>query len=220
MRYPPGRKEETRRHILDAAGRVFRRQGFGAGVDAVMAEAGLTPGGFYAHFESKEALFAEVLAGSLRSARLLRGEGVEAAAGPGLVRKVVGEYLSPGHRGAVERGCVMPPLLSELPRRGEEARREFQKTLGEFAAALGRHLTADDGTEADDRALALIALLVGGMTLSRAVADEPLADRILAACRGLAEAALGDADGPPATSDERRPETSPTPPPKAKGRKR
>ena len=217
MRYPPGRKEETRCRILDAAGRVFRRQGFGAGVDAVMAEAGLTPGGFYAHFESKEALFVEVLIGSLRAARLLRGEGIEATAGPDLVRTVVAEYLSPGHRRAVERGCVMPPLLAELPRRGDEARREFQDLLGEFAAALGRHLPGDQA-EPEDEALALVALMVGGMTLSRAVADESLADRVLAACRGLAEAALSGANA--ARSDEKRPEKRPTPPPKAKGRKR
>ena len=62
MRYPPGHKDETRRKILEAAATVFRRQGYHAGgVDQVMREAGLTAGGFYAHFPSKEALFAETL---------------------------------------------------------------------------------------------------------------------------------------------------------------
>ncbi|HNH84664.1 MAG TPA: helix-turn-helix domain-containing protein, partial [Acidobacteriota bacterium] len=68
MRYPANRKEESRQKILQAAARLFREHGYnGVGVDAVMAEAGLTPGGFYAHFPSKEALFAEALASSFKA---------------------------------------------------------------------------------------------------------------------------------------------------------
>src|SRR5688500_18866737 len=130
MRYPPDRKQATRRKILNAALTVFRRKGFeGAGVDAVMAEAGLTAGGFYAHFKSKEALFAEALVDALKNARLIRGLDDEGVVGPQRIRNIVGKYLSPAHRRFVTRGCPMPPLLGELARQNETARRDFETVL-------------------------------------------------------------------------------------------
>lgn len=210
MRYPPGRKDETRRRILAAAAAVFRRDGLQAGsVDKVMAEAGLTPGGFYAHFASKEALFAEALASALRQARLLRGEGLEGEpSGPDAVRAVAAKYLSPAHRRAVEAGCPMPPLLSELARAGEPARRAFQAELEDLAAALETLLSegGDGAATPPDRPLALLALLVGGLTLSRAVADEAVADRVLDACRALVDSGL---PAPPARRRSKSPSRKP-----------
>jgi len=192
MRYPADRKAKTRLKILDAAAVVFRRDGFQAGsVDKVMAEAGLTAGGFYAHFPSKEALFLEVLVTSLRESRL----GRIAEGGPGnevqRVESLIVSYLSLDHRQAVETGCALSPLLSELPRAGAKAREAFGVALDEVASALGSLLPDSAfGPSQADRALALIALLVGGITVSRAVTDETLAHRILFACRDLACASL------------------------------
>jgi TetR/AcrR family transcriptional regulator, transcriptional repressor for nem operon len=190
MRYSPEHKQVTRRKILDAALTVFRREGFeGAGVDAVMAEAGLTAGGFYAHFKSKEALFAEALIDAIKNARLIRGLEDEGIVGPQRIRNLVGKYLSPAHRRFVTRGCPMPPLLGELARQNEAVRRDFQSVLLDVVGSLAPHF-ADESQPREDQGLALLAMLIGGLSLSRAVADEALGNRILAACRTFIEESL------------------------------
>src|SRR5688500_18168079 len=117
MRYPPGHKEKTRERILDAAATVFRRLGYQwAGVDAVMKEAGLTAGGFYAHFPSKEALFAQTLPYAMGQTRTLVGPDFDQLAGSEWVRAVAERYLSPAHRRLVDKGCPLPALLPEVAR--------------------------------------------------------------------------------------------------------
>ena len=188
MRYGPDHKRETRQRILDAAAVVFRREGFGAGsVDHVMAEAGLTAGGFYAHFASKEELFAEAFLQMLNSSRTL---GAEAETSPGLdqVRAMANRYLSPAHRRLVERGCPMPPLLAELPRQNEATRRAFQGAIEALVTSMQAHFAAGKSAAGPSHQdmpdpLALLALLVGGISLARGVADAEFGDRILAACR-------------------------------------
>jgi TetR/AcrR family transcriptional repressor of nem operon len=197
MRYSADHKQATRRKILDAALTVFRRDGYeGAGVDAVMAEAGLTAGGFYAHFKSKEALFTEALVDALRNARLIRGLEDESIVGPERIRKIVAKYLSPAHRRFVTRGCPMPPLLGELARQNESVRRDFEAVLLDVVGALAPHFAGPDSPASEDRGLALLSMLIGGLSLSRAVADDALGERILAACRAFLEsspALRGDA---------------------------
>jgi TetR/AcrR family transcriptional repressor of nem operon len=187
MRYPPGHKDETRRRILDAAGTVFRRQGYHAGgVDQVMREAGLTAGGFYAHFPSKEALFAETLPHALRQTRTLMEAGTEEGpSGADWLQTVAARYLSPAHRRLVEKGCPLPALLPEVARATEQSRQAFQEVLEEAIANI-----AARGEQDADEAFALLGLLVGGLTLARAVADEALGDRILAGCRKHVEATI------------------------------
>jgi TetR/AcrR family transcriptional repressor of nem operon len=185
MRYPPERKEATRQRILAAAGTVFRRLGYsGAGVDAVMAEAGLTPGGFYAHFSSKEALFAAVVPHALRKTTLFREATSGAEQGLAALLALVRRYLSPAHRGMVESGCPLPPLLAEIGRAGEGPQKAFEEVLREALERMQAHLPG--GVPA----AGLLALMIGGITLARAVADDALADAILAACRALAERTL------------------------------
>lgn len=193
MRYGPDHKEKTRRRILDAAAVVFRRKGFeGGSVDDVMTEAGLTAGGFYAHFPSKVELFAEAMVDALKAGRVIRGAD-ESAEGAERVRSIARKYLSRAHCAMIEEGCMMPPLLSELFRQSESTRRAVQNVLLEVAATLEPHLTSAGTSEDPDRAFAVLALMVGGMTLARAAADDDVANRILAACRGMLDATLGDA---------------------------
>jgi TetR/AcrR family transcriptional regulator, transcriptional repressor for nem operon len=186
MRYPPEHKQRTREKILSAAGRVFRRQGYhAAGVDAVMEEAGLTAGGFYAHFPSKEALLGEVLTHATADAAALLLKELEGRSGRDWVVAFVEGYLSPGHRRKVAEGCPIPCLISEVGRAGEASRKTFAETVGRMSEKLEGEL-AGDPSASNDRALAIVALCVGGMALARGVGDELLADRILAACRTLA----------------------------------
>lgn len=182
MRFPKDHKAKTREKILDAAATVFRRDGFaGAGVDAVMREAGLTAGGFYAHFPSKDALFAEVIVHALRKSTLYTGPHLDGLGGAEWVMAAVGRYLSPPHRDRVESGCPLPPLLSEVARGTPEAKAGFEDELRKAAERIGGHLAGPG-----DDAFAVLALMVGGMVLARGVADPALSDRILAACRGAA----------------------------------
>ena len=118
MRMTSERKAETRERILAAAGALFRSHGIDAvGVDAIMHQAGLTHGGFYAHFASKEALVAEVSAASLaRSAA--RWERISQEADPATaLARIVDSYLDPAHVAAVEHGCVLATLGPEMARR-------------------------------------------------------------------------------------------------------
>jgi TetR/AcrR family transcriptional repressor of nem operon len=191
MRYPADQREKTRQRILDAAGIVFRRHGFqAASVDLVMTEAGLTAGAFYAHFKSKDDLFSETLIQALKQGRVVYGKEDDSLQGAARIRAIVARYLSPGHRQIVDRGCAMPPLLSELPRQSPETRQAFQDVFSDIVASLEPHLSQDQPSEKSDQALALLALMIGGLSLSRAVADADLADRILAACRTLVDTVL------------------------------
>jgi TetR/AcrR family transcriptional repressor of nem operon len=191
MRYPPAHKEATRQRILDAAAVVFRRLGYqGAGVDAVMQEAGLTAGGFYAHFASKEALFAETLGHALSETRTLGSPGIDHLAGMEWLRKVAARYLSVAHRRQVDRGCPLPALLPEVARASQHSRQALEARLRQVAANIESHLPPTQDNMAQNRALAVLAVLVGGMTLARAVADESLSDRILAASRCFVEAGV------------------------------
>lgn len=186
MRYPAGHREQTRAKILRAACRVFRRQGYhAAGVDKVMEEAGLTAGGFYAHFASKEALLAETLAPAAASA--LRDEPIEHLTGRAWAEAFVERYLSPAHLVKTEDGCPLPPLVSEVARAGGPVKASFEAIVRGLATRLQNQAGGD---VSEDRALAVLALCVGGLGVARSVQDGALAERILAACRDLALAGL------------------------------
>jgi TetR/AcrR family transcriptional regulator, transcriptional repressor for nem operon len=181
MRFPKDHKAKTRERILDAAATVFRRDGFaGGGVDAVMREAGLTAGGFYAHFPSKDALLAEVIVHALRKSTIYTGPHLDGLSGAEWVAAAVARYLSPQHRERTESGCPLPPLLSEVARGPVEAKTGFEGELKKAAELIGGHLPGVGD------AFAVLALMVGGMVLARGVADQALSDRILSACRGAA----------------------------------
>lgn len=197
MRYAAGHKLETRRRIVEAAARVFRRNGFGAGsVDLVMKEAGLTPGGFYAHFKSKDELFEAAFLTLLDEARLLRGQAPDDPGRRLSLATIARTYLSASHRRAVDRGCVLPPLLSELPRRSPRLRRKFEAVLADILAALAASLESAAPSELDgnDRATGALATMIGGLLLARAVADDGKAESLLAACRNFIDRAAGTTD--------------------------
>lgn len=184
MRYPAGQKQSTRARILAAAARTFRRRGFrGAGVDDVMKAAGLTAGGFYAHFASKDALFAEMIQQAFVEPGQKLAKQFEHLEGEELLRAVVERYLSGEHRRNVEEGCPLPPLLPEVARAGKRTRAAFEKALDARLEAFFAKLPARGGLAAREAAIARLATMVGGLALARAVSDERFADEILSACR-------------------------------------
>ena len=176
------RKAETRQKILEAAGALFRKRGIDAvGVDAIMHAAGLTHGGFYAHFASKEALVAEVSAASLARAaarweRISQEEDRRTA-----LTKIVETYLDPAHIAASEHGCMLTTLGPEVARR-IDSRPAITNSIRRMADALARCLPGQDRRDA----LATLSGMVGAVVLARLSDDPELADELLAATKQAA----------------------------------
>ena len=188
MRHSPDHKEKTRAKILESAATIFRRQGYHAtGVDKVMEEAGLTAGGFYAHFPSKDALLAEALEHLAAKGSSTLERGLDDASDREWVRGIVDRYLGDSHRRRPETGCPIPSLAPEIGRAGKAPRQAFERLVGRLFAKIAAHLPPED---AEERAIAITALCVGGMALARAVHDPGYSDRILAACRDFAHEEL------------------------------
>jgi TetR/AcrR family transcriptional repressor of nem operon len=173
----PDRKAETRQRILNAASALFRRHGVdGVGVDAIMDRAGLTHGGFYGHFASKEALVAEVCAYELGQSA---ARWAEMAGQPDGFARIVAQYLRPQHAEIGDSGCVLTTLGPEVARRREACSR-VTEAMRNMADTLALTLPA---RRSRPRALAALSTLVGAVVLARASSDPALAAEILQAAQ-------------------------------------
>jgi len=180
MRYAREHKEGTRRRIVAAAGRLFRGQGAsGASVGRVMSAAGLTVGGFYAHFESKRALFVETLRTLMRARRAAAALLLARVSGDAALTAFVRAYVTAANRDRVETGCPVIPLLSDMARQDRATRRAFAGELDGLVATISG---AAAGRGARARALRTVALCFGAVSIARATAGTRLSDEILAAC--------------------------------------
>src|SRR6266536_903808 len=181
MRYPKDQKQATRQRILEAAGRRFKQDGIdGAGVAAVMSDAGLTNGAFYAHFKSKEDLVANVLADQLRTQRQgFDGLPSDRAGLEAMVRL----YLSPQHRDQCADGCPSAALLDEIVRRPAATRQVFTDEQLATADEIAARLDPTDAEAARTDALTILGLMIGTLQLARALADRDLSDRFLTRSR-------------------------------------
>jgi AcrR family transcriptional regulator len=179
MRYAPEHNEETRERILEAASRLFRERGVAAvGLAKIMAEANLTVGTFYTHFDSKEALLRETLLRALQD----RQEDLEQTLRGGDLELVVRAYLSPEHRDAPGRGCAVAALAAEVGRQSRATRDTFASHVEPTLDALAPWLSSRRGQEASRAdAAALLGLLAGTLQLARATPDRAASDAILEA---------------------------------------
>jgi TetR/AcrR family transcriptional regulator, transcriptional repressor for nem operon len=211
VRYAADRKEKTRAKILRAAGRVFRREGYrAAGVDTVMAEAGLTAGGFYAHFESKQALLAEALAHAAREVGGRAPAATDGLSGREWVRTFLMRYLSLDHCREVEQGCPLAALVSEVARADESVKRSFEAIVRELVNDVASHAPGQDSSRRDARVLAALAMCLGGLGLARSIRDEAFAQKILSSCREFAvELLCGKENADAKVVDRRRRVSSP-----------
>jgi TetR/AcrR family transcriptional repressor of nem operon len=183
MRYGPEHKRQTRTRLIAAAIRLFKARGYrGVGVDVLMREEGLTAGGFYAHFASKEALLGEALRHAMLKTRRRFFAGLAEKRGWEWLREAVRRYLSRSHRDGVAEGCPLPSLSPEVARASKRTRAAFDAYLTEFVLEFERALPTDLELRRE-RALAVVSLCVGGIMLARAVHDRRLSDLILRACR-------------------------------------
>jgi len=185
MRYSPGQRKNTHERIVLAASRIFREQGYrGTGVDAAMKAAGMTAGGFYAHFPSKEALFAESLLAAFRGfrKRLFASRARRGSTSGELICR----YFEAQSRDEPDGGCPIPALAADVARSSGAVRETFEQEVQKMAAALAARLPGQKD-DPGDAALAILALGAGGVLLSRAVKTPALADRIREACLRFSE---------------------------------
>jgi AcrR family transcriptional regulator len=186
------KKEETRERILRAAARAIRKYGYeGVGVADVMKEAGLTHGGFYAHFKSRDALLAAAAEqGGVESNEHLSR--AIAAAKPGQeLMALVDAYLSDGHVAAPEQGCAIAAAGSEVPRQQADVRRVASRRIKDIIGLIERQFPEWGKRAAHDKAMAIAATLVGSVVLARAVDDAQLSRSIRKAARELIRGAAG-----------------------------
>ncbi|SEM52629.1 transcriptional regulator, TetR family [Luteibacter sp. UNCMF331Sha3.1] len=180
MRYEKGHKEQTRQRIVEAAAQRFRADGIDAvGVVSLMGDVGLTQGGFYNHFESKEDLVRESVTVAATCAMERMAAKVTASRGE-RYRALINAYLSADHRDTPESGCVAAALSAEMARRPVETREAFTDGYGEMVELIASTLPASvRGKRRRTLAMAVFASLVGSLSLSRAVVDDGLSDEIL-----------------------------------------
>lgn len=182
MRYEKGRKDTSRRRIMEIATERFLEDGIAAsGIASIMSDVGLTNGAFYPHFESKAELVLECVAAAQdnQSKQLL-----EALATGGL-ELVIATYLSPEHRDNSGKGCISAALLAELARQPSETRQRYTEGLLTLVRQMAAALPPQT-RDAESAVLGIFATLIGALQMARAVEGAALSDRILA---GGAEAA-------------------------------
>jgi TetR/AcrR family transcriptional regulator, transcriptional repressor for nem operon len=190
VRYGRDQKQATRQRIVEAAGRRFKEDGIdGAGVAAVMSDAGLTNGAFYGHFASKEDLVANVLADQLRAQR--RSFDAQAPDREGL-EAFIRFYLSPQHRDQHADGCPSAALLDEIVRRPTTTRQVFTDELMGVIDDIASLLDPTDADAARTDALAIFGMMIGTLQLARALTDRDLSDQLLARGVETALKLLGD----------------------------
>jgi TetR/AcrR family transcriptional regulator, transcriptional repressor for nem operon len=184
MRYEKGRKDASRRRIMEVAAERFRCEGIAAsGLAGIMSDAGLTNGAFYPHFQSK----AELVRESVTSALEDQSHRLQDAFAAGGLEAVLAVYLSAEHRDNPGSGCVSAALLPELARQPPETRSlyasRFLTMVYQMASSLPPQTQDPEGV-----ALAIYATLIGALQLARATQGTALSDRILAAGADAARA--------------------------------
>lgn len=180
MPYPAGHRDKIRKNIVESARRLFNRSGFeNVSVDAIMAEAGLTRGGFYTYFESKSDLYAEVMACFFTDPQWKsrwRGVRVDLES-PDAARQIVRAYLSRQHFDDVENSCPMVALPSDVARGDARVKAAFETVFKAMVAALACEVKRGS-LPAERTAMAVAALCIGGMVVARSLNDRHYGDRL------------------------------------------
>jgi len=180
-RTPNSRKEETHARILAVAARAIRERGYaGVGVADVMKEAGLTHGGFYAHFASRDALLVEALEQAGRDSfdAVVRNTERRSRNGASPFRALVETYLADGLLGSLEAGCPVAALCADMPRQEPTVRDASARRVQRLIAAVQARLP-----ESPEVASVVAGTLVGSLQLARAIGDNPEGRAILSQAR-------------------------------------
>ena len=190
MPYTPEHKRQTRARIVKRARQLFNRHGFTeVSIDEIMAAAGLTRGGFYNHFKTKDELYAETLTAFAAGGR---EESCDSASrcGPEVARQVFDLYVSRQHLEDLDTHCPLIALPSDVARAGPTVRAAYQQVLEAMAAMFEASLEPKGGVSTRQQGLALAATCVGAMVLARTIDDADFAEEICDAARDFACDAL------------------------------
>jgi len=181
MRVSRTQAEENRQTVINVASRLFREHGFdGIGLKDLMEGAGLTQGGFYKQFASKDDLAAQASMRALESA-FSRWSAAAAVNPQDPLGAVIAFYLSTAHREERMDGCPVVALGSDAARQGADVKASFEAGIKKYLELLASWLGEPDGEEPSGKAMAILATMVGAVVLSRAVNDERLSKRLLQA---------------------------------------
>jgi TetR/AcrR family transcriptional regulator, transcriptional repressor for nem operon len=184
MRYDSEHKQRTREKVLKAAAKAIRAQGpHRVGVAAVMGKAGLTHGGFYAHFDSKDDLIAAAIGQMFEEARSNWERLTQAKQPAAALAAYIDFYLSTAHRDAVSAGCPIPILAPESRRLGKPSRDQFAAGVARLTERLRSQLELLGTPNAADEASSMLAEMIGALALARAEQDSARSDAILDASK-------------------------------------
>lgn len=177
MRVTRAQAEANREAVINVASRLFREHGFdGIGLKDLMKGAGLTQGGFYKQFESKDHLAALASRRAMESAT---GRwSTAAASAPDPLEAIIRFYLSKDHRGEKGDGCPLVALGSDAARQNEEVKLPFQEGIKGHLQVLDELMGVTEGSEPSSKAMAILSLMVGAVTLSR-ILDEDFSQDVL-----------------------------------------
>jgi TetR/AcrR family transcriptional regulator, transcriptional repressor for nem operon len=186
MRVSRLQAEKNRDAVIDAAARLFRERGFnGIGLDEVMKAAGLTHGGFYKQFKSKEELTVEACDSALANSAEVWAQMVKSA-GADPFAALIRSYLSTSHRDDGGEGCPLVALGADAARHSPALRRSFEAGIKAHLDVLDRTMPAVSAAATRDSSIAALSVMVGALLMSRVVEDQALSRRILdAAARSL-----------------------------------
>ncbi len=192
MPHPTGKKEAGRARLLAGAGRSFRAFGYGGiGVDGIAKEAGVTSGAFYAHFRSKAAIFDQVVRDGL--ADLAAGIDRFRSSGRDWAARFIDFYVDDRRTCDVRQSCALQALAGEAARGDSDARAGFAAGFDQAVEALSNPAVASALDR--DTAIALLAMLSGGVTIARAIPDPKQSVEVAEAVRRIARQIAGDAGG-------------------------
>jgi TetR/AcrR family transcriptional regulator, transcriptional repressor for nem operon len=192
MRYDTEHKQKTRTKVLQAAAKAIRADGpHRVAVAGVMADAGLTHGGFYAHFASKDELVAAAIEHMFDESRARVQHEMEGRGPAEGLSAYIDFYLSRKHRDARGSGCPMAALASDLPRLDEAVREQFAAGASRLTTTLSEKLAALGHVDVDVEARSMVAELIGALSLARIEPDSKRSDAILSASRHQLKQRLG-----------------------------
>ena len=183
-RYTLEHKQKTHERVLEIAGKLFREQGYVAtGVQKLMKAAGLTQGGFYVHFPSKDGLLMEVIARAFSQSRKQFLQGLENKEGLPWLQEIVKRLISRWHRDCAGESCPTTSLTTEVARASEDVKEVFEAEVMKTIQEMEKKMPKKETLSARDYALSVVALGIGAVSLARAVKDPVLSDQILKAAR-------------------------------------
>jgi len=181
MPYTKEHKQRTRQRILKSAFELFSRKGFdNVSIDELMKHAGLTRGGFYAHFKNKAEVYAEAIASAVDNSRLARMK-PDDMDDQVWIKGLLDSYLSQEHIHAESQICPLAFFATDVAIRDSAVRKAYAKVYANLNKQVAGKLAGEKNAE--EAAFAVTAMMIGGLAISRVLCDGDIVDKLLGACR-------------------------------------